>query len=95
VADTRTLSNSSNTAPCQDAEVAVKNDGVTPLITGVGGRLYCYRALYVGGAGDIKLVTINGNTITFTAVPAGTILPVGCTQIFSTGTTATNLVGMW
>ena len=50
------------------------------------------RGIYVGGAGDIKLVTVGGETVTFMAVPAGSILPVRAARIWSTGTTATNLV---
>lgn len=97
-ADSRSLNNSGNTAPCQDAEVAVQSD-TTNLTTaasgGVPGKAYCYRALYVGGTGDVKVLTMFGSTVTFTAVPAGTVLPVAVIRVFSTGTTATNLVGMW
>jgi len=97
-ADTRSLNNSGNTAPCQDAETAVQNN-TTNLSTlasgGVPAKLYCYRALYVGGAGDVKVVTVGGSTVIFSAVPAGTILPVAVVRVFSTGTTATSLVGMW
>lgn len=50
--------------------------------------------LYVGGAGDVKVVTENGDTVTFSAVPVGTILPIRVKQVLSTGTTATNIVGL-
>lgn len=52
------------------------------------------RAIYVGGAGDISLLTIRGSTVTFANVPAGLILPVQATRVLSTGTTATSLVGL-
>ena len=97
-ADTRSLNNSGNVAPCQDAETAVQSDTVnlTTLASGgVPGKAYCYRALYVSGAGDVKVVTMGGSTVTFSAVPAGTVLPVAVVRVFSTGTTATGLVGMW
>lgn len=97
-ADTRSLNNSGNTAPCQDAETAVQSDTLnlsTLASSGVPSRSYCYRALYVGGSGDVKVVTVGGSTVTFTAVPAGTILPVACVRVFSANTTATGLVGMW
>ncbi len=51
-------------------------------------------AIYVGGAGAIKLVTEGGHVTTFAAVPVGTILPVRTTRIYSTDTTATNLVAL-
>lgn len=51
-------------------------------------------AIYVGGAGAIALVTTNGTSLTFSGVLAGSVLPVKAKQVLSTGTTATNLVGL-
>lgn len=54
-----------------------------------------YRGLYVGGVGDVTVIPEGQTaTVTFTAVPAGTILPVTVRQLMSTGTTATNIVGL-
>jgi len=53
-----------------------------------------FKALYVGGAGDVTIVTAAGNTALFEAVPAGTILPAQGTKVKSTGTTATKITGM-
>lgn len=55
------------------------------------------RALYVGGAGDISLITAfgDGTAVVFVGVPAGTILPVRCRRVRATGTTATNLVALF
>ena len=50
--------------------------------------------LWVGGAGNLTLKMQDGSTAVFTAVPAGTMLPVVATQIMATGTTATLLVGL-
>jgi hypothetical protein len=52
-------------------------------------------ALYVGGAGNVVMVTEGGDTVTFTGVPAGTTLVIRFKQIRSTDTTATNMVRMW
>lgn len=54
------------------------------------------RGLYVGGAGDVKCLLV-GDTVAvvFVAVPAGTLLPIRVKQIFSTGTTATSLLGLY
>lgn len=52
------------------------------------------RAIYVGGAGDVKLTTTRGDTVTFSAVPVGSILPVRASRVFATGTTATNLIAL-
>lgn len=50
--------------------------------------------LWVGGAGNLTLKMQDGSTAVFTAVAAGTMLPVVATQIMATGTTATLLVGL-
>ena len=54
------------------------------------------RAIYVGGAGDISLI-LAGDTaaVTFKAVPVGTTLDVCASLVKSTGTTATNLLGLY
>jgi hypothetical protein len=50
------------------------------------------KRLWVGGAGNVKVLTVGGSTVTYTAVPAGTYLKVRALQVFATGTTATNIV---
>ena len=54
------------------------------------------KRLYVGGMGDIKVDTANGDTITFAAVPVG-VFDSGCRirKVYSTGTDATNIVGIY
>lgn len=52
------------------------------------------RALYIGVTGDVTLVTINGNAVLFKAVAVG-ILPVGCSRVNNTATTATNIVALY
>lgn len=49
--------------------------------------------LYVGGAGNVTVITNAGSTSLFSSVPAGTILPVKVRTVKSTGTTATLIVG--
>jgi hypothetical protein len=51
--------------------------------------------LYIGGAGNVSVVTIGGDIIVFNAVPAGTTLPIQVRQLRSTGTTATNVNALW
>jgi hypothetical protein len=50
------------------------------------------QGLYCGGAGIVKVKTADGSVLSFTVV-AGAILPWEIVQIFSTGTTATLLIG--
>ena len=53
----------------------------------------CY--LYCGELGNISVVTIGGDIVTFYAVPAGTTLPIQVLTLRATGTTATNIVALW
>jgi len=48
--------------------------------------------IYVGGGGDIKVITDGGDTTTFVGVVGGTILPVLVKKVFATGTDATNML---
>ena len=50
-------------------------------------------ALYIGGAGTVKVDTPDG-TVTFNGALAGHIIPVCCTRVYATGTSATNIVGL-
>lgn len=49
--------------------------------------------LYVGGTGDVTVLTETSKTVTFSAVPVGTILPIAPRRVMSTGTTASLIVG--
>lgn len=62
------------------------NDGTTPPVT---------RSLWVGGSGDVAVVTIDDSAITFKGVGAGTLLPIRVKQVKATGTTATDIVGVY
>lgn len=51
--------------------------------------------LYIGGAGNVKVTTIGGDIITFTATPVGQVLPVQVIKVHSTGTSATLINALW
>jgi len=53
------------------------------------------RSLFVGGAGNIQVTTTGGDTVTFIGVLAGSILPVRVSRVWSTSTTATNIVALY
>jgi hypothetical protein len=57
------------------------------------------RSLYVGGAGNIKVMMSNkdnANTVlTFTGVTAGSILPIRVQRVYSGNTTATSIIGLY
>lgn len=51
--------------------------------------------VYVGGTGNIACTTVGGDDVTFSGIPAGTILPVLIKRVKSTNTTATNMVALY
>ena len=53
------------------------------------------RGLYVGSSGDIVLHLASGDEITLANVPGGTVLPLRVRRVVATGTTATQLVGLY
>lgn len=53
------------------------------------------RGIWVGGAGNISLDTVGGDTVTITGIAAGTLLPIRAARIRSTSTTATAIVALW
>lgn len=53
------------------------------------------RAIYVGGAGDLEVISVDGTTVVFSGVPVGTLLPIRPNIVKATNTTATNLIAVW
>jgi len=55
-----------------------------------------YKALYIGGLGGTVGVEERGSgrTVSFASVQAGTILPIMTEKVLSTGTNATNIIGL-
>ena len=51
--------------------------------------------IYIGGAGSVKVTTAQGDEVTFVGLQTGSVLPVQALRVCSTGTTATNLIGIY
>lgn len=51
--------------------------------------------IYVGGAGDVKVTTAQGDEVTFGGLAAGQVVPVQVIRVWSTGTTATGLLRIY
>jgi hypothetical protein len=51
--------------------------------------------IYVGGAGNIKITTAQGDEVTFFGVPSGQVIPVQVIRVWNTGTTATDLLRIY
>jgi hypothetical protein len=61
-----------------------------------GAYLYVTSTTTTDTALDIAVITLGGDSVTFTAVPKGTILPVQVTQVKNTGTTSTaSFLALW
>ncbi len=75
------------TSPADNAVAVTPSDSTDLAFTS--------RALYVGGAGNIVVTMAGGGDVTFTAVPAGSILPVRVTRVKATSTTATAIVNLY
>lgn len=51
------------------------------------------RALYIGGAGDVTIITVGGHTCLFTAMAVKTLYEIPAAKIIkATGTSATLMV---
>lgn len=85
----RKLTNGTNliNAPALNGRAVTPSDTVD--------MLDCARGVYVGTAGDLKVITIGGDTITFVGLVAGVIHPICAARIFATGTTADNIVAVY
>ncbi len=66
---------------------------VTPHATTSLATFGACHALWVGGAGNVTLTTIGGESVTITAVPAGTLIPIACLHI--TAATASAIIALY
>lgn len=53
-----------------------------------------YNAVWIGGAGNLVVVLVGGQTLTITAAAVNTIYPFRIKQVLATGTTATGVIGL-
>jgi len=51
--------------------------------------------IYVGTAGAVKVTTTQGDAVTFNGAQDGQVLPVSVIRVWSTGTTATNILAIY
>jgi len=73
--------------PAANAEVVVPSDD-SELST-------VSRALYVGGGGDLAVVMLGGSEVIFSAVIAGTVLPIRVKKVKLTGTNASFVLNLY
>jgi hypothetical protein len=53
------------------------------------------RALYVGTGGNLKVTMANGSVVTFSTVLSGSWCPIGVRIVWSTGTSASDIVALF
>lgn len=84
--------------PASKAFAVTPSDTTDQLQTvGVGTNDINSRAFQVQcrAAGDISVITIDGDTLTFAACIVGEVLPVVVKRVRTTGTTSVNIVGLY
>lgn len=69
--------------------------GAVAVSTASDNTLAKISVIYVGGAGNVNVLTAQNDTVTFYGLNAGTVIPVQVVKVFSSGTTATNLVAIY
>lgn len=52
------------------------------------------RAVYVAGAGDLRVTMVSGDVVTFAAVQPGLVYPLRVARVMASGTTATGILGL-
>lgn len=72
--------------------VATGGEAVTPSDT--VNLTKAARSLWVGGDGDLSVLTVDGQTLTIVGAAAGTVVPLAVRRVNATGTTATNIVAL-
>lgn len=68
--------------------------GNASVLTKSDSETFAPSLIYIGGTGNIKVKTAGGQEVTFNSVPVG-VFPVRVTKVFSTDTTATNMVRIY
>lgn len=73
--------------------IAPANDGFEITPSDAADLPMMTRAIYVGGGGTLRVIMAGGGEFA-TQVHAGTLLPWRIRQVYATGTTATDLIGL-
>ena len=53
------------------------------------------RGIYVGVSGDLKVDMLGTGTVTYVGLAEGVIHPIRASRVYSTGTTATDIIGVY
>jgi hypothetical protein len=75
--------------------VACSVGGTTLDVSGVDYTRDNGFTLFVGTGGDVKVDTLDGSTLVYKNIADGSFLPVIALKVYSTGTTASDLLAQW
>lgn len=70
---------------------AAAGESVTPHDTN---NIDPTKGVYVGTSGDLKVNMLDGTALTFVGIAAGMIHPLTVTRVYSTGTTASDIIAL-
>lgn len=73
--------------PCRHAALVTPNDSAD--------LANATRKIFCGGAGNLKVTTVGGETLLITGITAGQVLDLCVTRVWSATTTATNICAWW
>lgn len=76
------------------ANATVAAHGAASVTPSDSAEIAITRSLYIGTGGNLKVTMADGQDITFTAVSEG-IFPIQVIKVFSTNTTASNIIALY
>lgn len=82
-----TVGNNSRYQSGFNAVLTISGGSASPLPAMTG-------ALWVGSAGNVTVMMQSGDIAIFVSVLSGTLLPICVQQVFASGTTASNILGL-
>lgn len=77
------------------SEVTPSDTNNIPSVSSENGRGNNGCTLYIGTAGDVKVLTSGGDEVTFVGLLGGQFIPVNVVKVFATSTTASNILALW
>ena len=78
---------------CNDSNRVIQfASGIAYEISVSDTNIFNVANLYVGTGGNVKVTMADANVVTFKNVPSGTFMPILITQVWSTGTTASDFI---
>lgn len=77
------------------ANATVAAHGAASVTPSDSAEIPITRSLYIGTSGDLKVTMADGQAVTFKNVPDGSILPIQAQIVWTTGTTASNILALY